>query len=259
MGRYGQLMTDFTLHLEEPDRPTKGRQAFVYPTSLAVWAVGPLTPAGEWSWALRYAVRDGVPIVTEQRVLPTEEGVDHKARPWEWSTDTGSVPGSGLAFTPIHNLSFKTIDNQVRQALANYDHPAWLGRLDDFPDEPPGYYLEWQEITARSGVDRRRTASPLRPGRPPLTGEHLAEVALHYTTALADGRRTTQYVEQQMQKGNEHLPVATWVKRARDEGFLSPTPTKGRPGGHLTDKAKAVIAEHGLESPKSGINEGGQK
>lgn len=210
---------------------------------------------GAWTWALRYANRDGVPIVTEQRVIPTEEAAARSATPWKWSRDTDAVPNNGLPFTSIHNLPFGRIDQSVRQALANYDHPMWPGRRDVPDDDLPDHYLEWLDVTSRSGIDRNSTASPQRPGRPALSEEHLAEVALHYTTALADRTPTTRYIEEQMQEGVEYLPVAQWVAKARKRGYLTEPPTKGRPGGLLTDKAEAVIAKHGLTSPRNKATE----
>lgn len=249
-----KLMSTFTLHLEEPDRPTTGREAFAYPTGLAVWAIGPLPDAEDWSWAMRYAIRDDVLILTEKTVHPTQKTPAANDKPWEWSRDTDDVPDSGLPLTADHNVPFGRIDSQIRQAFANYDHPAWQGRGDVIGDPPLDRYLEWEEVTSRSGIDRNRTASPVRPGRPRLTDKHLAEVALHYTTALTDGYPTTRYVTEQMQEGNEYLPASAWVSKARERDFLTPTPTKGRPGGYLTDRAKAVIAEHNLQSPRPETN-----
>jgi hypothetical protein len=249
-------MTKFTLHLEEPDQPRKGREAFIRPTNLAIWAVGPLDSDGEWSWAIRYAQRDGVPLITELKTIPTEKLPEFIRRPWKWSRNTDAVPGNGLPLTAVHNLALGRIDNQIRQALANYDHPAWPGRRDTLDDDLPDHYVEWHGVTQMSGIDRTRTASPVRPGRPQLSAEHLAEVALHYTTALARGVPTTRYIEEQMQEGNERLPVNVWVSKAREREFLTPTPVKGRPGGHLTKHAEAVIAERELVSPRPQTNEG---
>jgi hypothetical protein len=249
-------MYTFTLHLEEPDRPTTGRAAFAFPTGLAVWSTGTID---DWTLALRFVGRDGVPILSELRVFPTEPDGVSTGTPTEWTGNPDAVPGNGLRAAFVKNLALGRIEGQVRQALADHHHPVWPGDRESYDNEPPDHYMEWLEVTSRSGVEPKRTASPQQPGRPALSDEHLAAVALHYTDALAEGTPATAYVEEQMQEGNESLPVASWVDKARKRGFLTPSPKPGRPGGKLTEKAKAVNADHGLKSPKPGVNEGGKK
>jgi hypothetical protein len=250
-------MYTITLHLEEPDRPTSGRASLIRPTGdRPIWAI---VIVDGWRVALKFMNRDGVPICAEHRTLPDEATSENRYKPWKWSGNVDAIPGNGLPATLIHDLAFGRIENQVRQALANYDHPAWPGRRDVADDDIPDHYVEWLEVTSRSGIDRSRTASPQRPGRPALSDERLAEVALHYTFALAKGKPTTQYVYDQMQEHGENLPIAQWVDKARKRGYLTKPSTKGRPGGLLTNKAKAVIAEHELTSPRTGATEGSQQ
>lgn len=249
-------MYSFTLHLEEPDRPTTGRAAFTYPTGLAVWSTGTID---EWTLALRFVSRDGVPILSELRILPTESDGISTNTPPAWTGTPDAVPGNGLPAAFVKNLALGRIEGQVRQALADHSDPMWPGDRNSYDNEPPDHYMEWLEVTSRSSVDPKRTPSPQRPGRPALTDEHLAAVALHYTTALAAGAPTTAHVMTQMQEGDEHLPIASWVDKARKRGFLTPSPKPGRPGGELTKKARTLIAEHGLTSTKPGTNHGGTK
>jgi hypothetical protein len=243
-------MYNITLHLEEPDRPTSGRASLIRPTGdMPIWAI--VTVDG-WRVALKFMNRDGVPICAEHRTIPDETTPENRYKPWESSGNVDAIPGNGLPATLIHDLALGRIENQIRQALANYDHPIWPGHRDAREGDIPDHYLEWLEITSRSGTDRDRTASPQRPGRPALSDEHLAEVALHYTIALANRLATTRYVEEQMKEGNEHLPVTQWVLKARQRGFLTPPPKKGQKGGTLTDQARATIQMYALASPKPG-------
>ncbi len=249
-------MYDFTLHLEEPDLPTTGRAAFTFPTGLAIWSVGTID---DWMLALRFVSRDGVPILSEMRVFPVESDTGEDHTPTEWTGSPDAVPGNGLQAAFVKNLALGRIEGQVRQALSDHHHPVWQGDRNSYDNEPPDHYMEWLDLTSRSSIDPKRTPSPQRPGRPALSDEHLAAVALLYTTALARGIPTTAYIETQMEKGGEHLPIASWVDKARKRGFLTPSPKPGRPGGELTKKARTLIAEHGLTSPKPGTNEGGKK
>jgi hypothetical protein len=246
-------MSYFTLHLEEPVEPTKGREAFQFPTDDPMWSIH---ADDEWTVKLRFVNRDGTPVLSELRIFPTEPDTIDTNPPTDWSGDPDAVPGDGLPAAFVKNLALGRVENQVRQALADHHHPAWPGDRQWHEDEPPDHYLEWLDVTSRTGIDPKRTASPQRRGRPALSDEHLAEVALHYTTALAAGIPTTSYVHAQMEHSGENLPVSQWVDKARKRGYLTQPSKPGRPGGELTGKAKAVIAQHGLVSPKPETNEG---
>lgn len=248
-------MQHFTFYLDEPDQPQTGRASFTFPTGIPVWSIGTID---EWTIALMFISRDGVPILSELRVFPTESKSPGGPTPTEWSGEVDAVPGNGIPATLVKNIALGRIENQIRQAFADHDHPEWPGSRDWYEGEPPDHYLEWLSTMTRTSINPKRTASPHQPGRPQLSDEHLATVALHYTFALAKGIPITSHIQEQMQEGSEHLPITSWVDKARRREFLTRPPKPGRPGGDLTDKARAVLErlEHKFTSPSTPTNQG---
>ena len=100
------------------------------------------------------------------------------------------------------------------------------------------------------GVNPDDTTKRRGPGRKPLTDELLAKVAYYYDEAHRLGLRAHRHIEQRMREGEERLPVAQWIKKARERGFLTSTPKPGQRGGTITPKAISVL--QGIGFPRLG-------
>lgn len=74
--------------------------------------------------------------------------------------------------------------------------------------------------------------------RIPDRSAHLAEVALTYVEALADGRNTVDAIVERFTVSES--TARRWVSMARDEGWLTPT-EPGRAGGELTPEARQKL------------------
>jgi len=208
-----------------------------------MWAIGspPGAETNQWVIGLRFVIVDGHPILAETRIFP-DEGPSLDQTRGRWSGEAEAVPELGLPAAVVKNLALGGMEDQVRAALANHKDPAW--GESDFPadaDGPPDTWLEWSEITETMGVDPDDTTKRRGPGRHPLPDEHLAKVAYYYDKALRNGDKVHLYIEEKMRTGDESLPVAQWIRKARERGFLTSTPKPGQRGGTITPNAIAVL------------------
>jgi hypothetical protein len=214
----------------------------------AIWAVGkpPGRNTADWTIALRFVVRDNYPLLAEVRFFPSEESPSKIAN-GEWSGDPNAVPDLGLPATVVKNIALFDLETQVRAALAKWRHPAWGdSNLPSEDGEPPESYQEWSDTADRSEIDTTDTAPRRKRGRPAMSDEKLAFVAYHYVQALRMGEPVHRYIEDQMKKGDEHLPIAQWIKKARERGFLTATPKPGQRGGDITQKTLDVLKRIGF-------------
>ena len=231
---------NFNIHRDDPHTGSWPEPDAEPPTSM--WAIGspPGAPNG-WVIGLQFVILDGHPILAETRIFP-DEGPSHNQTRGRWSGEAEAVPELGLPAAVVKNLALGGMEDQVRAALAHYKDPAW-GETD-FPadaDGPPDTWLEWSEITETMGVDPDDTTKRRGPGRHPLPDEHLAKVAYYYDEALRNNLKAHRHIEQKMRKGEESLPVAQWIRKARERGFLTSTPKPGQRGGTITPNAIAVL------------------
>jgi hypothetical protein len=211
------------------------------------WATA---PEDEWVVGLRFGVRDGHPILGELRIFP-DEGPSYERSQGRWSGDPASIPEAGLPATLVHGLGLWGLENEVRAALKDYKDPAWPGdRVWDDPSDPhwqpAEHWLSHDALVSRLKIGPTQTGPTRRPGRPPLSDETLALVAYHYVEALKAGRPVHSYVEKQMREGDEHKPVAQWIHKARERGFLEPPLKPRQKGGRLLPKARALLGEMGV-------------
>jgi hypothetical protein len=194
---------------------------------------------------LRFVILDGHPILAETRIFP-DEGPSHDQTRGRWSGEAEAVPEHGLPASVVKNLALGGMEDQVRAALAHHKDPAWGETFPADADGPPDSYLEWSEITETMGVNADDTTKRRGPGRRPLPDELLAKVAYYYDEALRLNLKAHRHIEEHMRTGDESLPVAQWIKKARERGFLTSTPKPGQRGGTITSNAKAVLRDIGF-------------
>jgi hypothetical protein len=184
----------------------------------------------EWTVCFRLAIQEGQPVISELRVIPSEEMWEDPGRwgydPGEWSINEGSVAGvppGGISSQLVRSIPFVALD-------ALPDIIGWVAT--NFPEGAD----DLGEAGLVVGVAGKR---------PGPKGPSDYELAL-----LAQ-----QYVEQ-CATGNPH-PINTLTKeyplsgaamrdrlvRARDKGLLTTPPKRGKAGGHLTKRAIALIED----------------
>jgi hypothetical protein len=245
--RYSDHMNwNFTIHPDYPDTPTTVRDLARAAPPTSIWAIGnvPGDDQAEWAVGLRFVIRDGYPLLAEQRLFP-KGGTPFERSRGRWSVEAAAVPALGLPASLVKNLAIGGMEEQVRAALADYKDPAWGDSRDVGPEgEPPNSWFEWFEAKDVMGIDTDDTTQRRKRGRKPLTDEHLAEVAYHYVEAIRSNKKAHLYIEIQMKKkGDKRPPAAQWIKKARERGFLTSTPKPGQRGGTITPKAIAILTE----------------
>jgi hypothetical protein len=72
-------------------------------------------------------------------------------------------------------------------------------------------------------------------------------VARDYVRAVEQGRKDPVGAVARLARwrGSTTENIRDWVHRARRRGLLTAPPRAGRPGGQLTDKARAALARKG--------------
>ena len=84
-----------------------------------------------------------------------------------------------------------------------------------------------------------------RPGRPGKSDREYAELAREYVEALESGsRRPTADVARKAHRFTDASHIRDGLHEARKRGLLTRPQTKGKAGGILTDRARALLAEH---------------
>jgi hypothetical protein len=228
------------LRLDDSDTPEIGHEAFADWTS-PVWAEIQL---GDWTVGLNIQNRNGRPVLTELRAYPTEPD----QRPGQWSRNVDSVPDGGLRPDFIKGLKVGSMRDQAFQALIDPSHPLWD---DGWPNPAENHY----DTAHYAGIETGAEADvPTRPGRQPLTDEQMAFVAKYYVEAIRGGKSVTDHIKTQLQQHEEYVSDATVagrVSKARRRGFLSDAQKGGQKGGHLTPKAREVLARLSEEKEQS--------
>ena len=112
--------------------------------------------------------------------------------------------------------------------------------------------LRWERNEARDYGPA--VAEKRRPGRPALSGEFLATVAIAYLDELPKGRgvlaRVARRLEAEQHRKKGSIPVETvrdWVSVARRQKYLSPAPKQGQRGGGPGPKLRELLDSKGGE------------
>ncbi len=211
-----------------------------------MWAIGPPPgdDSGNWLVGLHFFVKDGYPILVEQKIM-LDNGIESMLTD-PWSTAAPTSPDE-LTATILRSVNLGDMQKQVRAALSSHKETTWGEGLRDAYDdrEPPPNWSEHDEFTRVTGVDTTNTTHRSKRGRPALTDLHLALVAYHYDHAFNFGEPIHNYIWSKMNKGGEDLPIRQWVIKARRRGFLTPTTKPGKPGGTITPKAIETLKRSG--------------
>jgi hypothetical protein len=171
-----------------------------------------------------------------------------------------ATPASGVTANILRELSpagicaatWEARENLIeKEADARARGLTVIGETDDgllIPDESPSWamLLRWGRSDARNhGPD---VAEKRRPGRPPLTEEFLATVAIAYLDELPKGRgvlaRVARRLEAEQHRKKDSIPVETvrdWVSIARRQKYLSPAPKQGQRGGEPGPKLRELL------------------
>lgn len=121
-----------------------------------------------------------------------------------------ATPQGGITATMLRKLSPA---NVVRDAAA------------DMPDPFTARVIEQISQQAQAEVEQR----PIRRGRPPLSDEHLARVALAYLDELRAGRGVWRRMSRRFDRTPEAM--RDQVRKARERGFLTEAAGAGQRGG----------------------------
>jgi hypothetical protein len=208
------------------------------------WAEQPIGEA--WTALYRFVWQPAGPVLAEVHVVPRGPlpGVSIPSIPWR-----GARPGSWQHFLqssyghlnriPRGGLTTRELRGLRPQAAlgAKLEHPQQAILLGLHPH--PG----WQGASARlwrMHQERLGMVPTSGPGRPITRLERLAQVAELYAEGSAAGsRRLNAEVAEAL--GRTPAQVRDDVYAARREGLLTDGPGRGRSGGSLTPKARAVL------------------
>lgn len=201
-----------------------------------VWQEVPI--GAGWTAALRVGVQNGHPIVAELRVFPAEPGVRDAGR---WSVEPLGI-AEAARFVPPGGLTTRKLrDVKIAEPLvAALPHisgsiastrAAYVG-VDDPGDLP--LVVPGMESAAGAGVKRNRAAQ--------VSDRELANFAARYMR-LAESPTTSRMVSRALAKelGENVGRVRQLTHAARRRGLLTGG-GKGRAGGVLTAKARALLA-----------------
>lgn len=158
---------------------------------------------GAWQIVFEWAAVSGRWEVVDMRISSLDPEI------------TGSLNTSTLRGIPLGSL----IEAQRRDLRADVERVVEAIRRE------PGLHISAE--TARQAADTAGVGS--RRGRKGYPPAHWAEVARVYAAAYAQGDPPTVAVAEYFKV--KKPTAAKWVSRARDAGFLSRKPGRGRAGG----------------------------
>lgn len=179
-------------------------------------------------WVAAYRLLPGTdgPVIAEVRVFPFEAG----ATGGQWSAeklgDDAKCPPGGVPASVLRAVKLSTPWAHLARAEREAVLRSWGERADS-----PVFIKRLDELTERGSSS---------------AGERLlrlAQVARAYAEAAAsDENRSSP--RRAAAEATNYSPdhVRDLIRDARQEGLLTPPPGPRRPGGELTEKAKAILA-----------------
>lgn len=210
---------------------------------------------GGWIVALRIVPQHGHAVVGEMRVFPSEFGAARE--PGHWSLDEESVPPGGLLSKHLTEIRLTSELREARQRLGEEAESIKTSRLWKMLKEDDRLTLAdaGHPLLDAGSFDVSRVSSitpaEKRPGRRGHGTEHWLAIAVAYDRACRAGsRHPNKDVAAEMHgiplkevEEPDIRQVAESVRELRKKGILGPAPTRGKPGGGLTEEAERMLQE----------------
>jgi hypothetical protein len=195
----------------------------------------------QWDSYVRFVPQEGHPVVAELRVFPRTgtPGVlsHHDPLDGQWVEVTRGLtpevptPEGGLTSRALRGIHLgRALELTYSQIMDAFERERRY----------PGSRALVSEVYTEEAV-----SVPRQPGRKGRDDRFYAAVAAAYTAALEDGsRQPVVAAAKTLSSAWEGTYNATYVRDllhvARQRGLLT-RPPKGRAGGHLTDKGRALL------------------
>jgi len=202
----------------------------------AMWVVLPL--GEDWDSYVRFASQEGHPVVAELRILPRTDTPGVPADLDEHEHDWDDVIGG---MTPTHTPAGGLTTRALRDVhLGRALELAYgqLGRAFERGRRHPTFPVP-------VSFAEQAVSTPRRPGRKGREDRFYAIVAAAYVDAIERGSRTPVVSAAEALSNARSGPyeppyVRDLLHVARQRGLLT-RPPRGRAGGQLTDKARALL------------------
>ena len=177
-----------------------------------------------WDVAAHLIEQDGNVVIAELRIQPAQTG-GALAWPPQWRPND-PVPKGGLRASHMRSLRLGTIVRRARfHTHGVSDHLLAILGSD-----------------AANRLMSAISAAPRRPGRKGHPDEYYAVIAQMYVRELMNGRHDPiKRIAEAIGYSETH--VRDQVAKARQKGFLTPAPGRGKSGGNLTPTALDVLNE----------------
>jgi len=196
-----------------------------------------------WTACFRLTIQHGRPVVSELRVIPTEDrndpGVNLQPGEWsaEWLGPDAQVPDGGLTGTLLRKVPFAALS-------AVPDVVAWI--RTHYPED-----WTWLSGSAFSDDDLSRS----HPGPRGPTDEELVEHAVEYLELVGKGVHNPHTILARRHEAltpdhSRHL-INTAIRRGLKSSPVPLGGRGGRPGGSLLPKGEEVL-RRGKKSRKEG-------
>lgn len=218
-------------------------------------------PGDQWRTAFRLVPYAGQPVVAEVRLFPADHFGTRRAGQWRAEylgvrsrdldgredPDTGLIESYlGNRFPAIrHGISGRLL-RQIPLGIVQSRASEFMSELFDLePFEGFSRATHAQDLIDW-GFAEEKSSSRERPrrlgaGRPDL---FYAQLAAEYVTCVESGSRRPAADLAAKHEDLSPAQVADAIHTARHKrGLLTRTTKQGRPGGHLTQKAEALLSE----------------
>ena len=217
----------------------------------SIWVGRPLgdeEPHPDWLVFYRVAPQDGEPVIAEIRILPRPRADEEL--PWlQEELADGEKPrsrtkGGSVPAIPAGGLSARAVRAGVRTGEALELAREALNSKFEHDRQHPETAVD---DTTWLGFTPEMLASPRRPGRKGRSDRFYAEIAAAYVEAVAAKsphavRDVTKRLAGEQNKHYSESSVRALIHQARKRELLT-RPPRGQAGGHLTDKALALLTE----------------